>query len=101
MGSRLAVGHSSGLSILVSDSRGMCHVCMATDAIRIIMFLLESWTVAKQLHLPQSFQDSACETVEIVGIHWLEPRRDHLVVVYRSHGAQYVYYLSSYVNRDG
>ena len=97
MGSRLAVGHGSGVSILVSDSGGELH---GLDVIRIVTLLLESWTVTKQFPFPGSFRDSACGTVEIVGIHWLEPKGDCLVVVYCSHSAQYVCYLSSCVNHD-
>lgn len=57
--------------------------------------VLESWTVAKQIPAPKSFQDSVCGTVEIVGIHWLETRGDRLIVTYRSHGVQYVCFLPS------
>ena len=60
------------------------------DVIEIITRSLESWTVAKRLPSPPGFRESVCGTVEIVGIHWLESRGDRLLVIYRSHGVQYV-----------
>ena len=55
------------------------------------MFLnphLGTWEPIQELGSPQKFQENTDAPVEVTGLHWLEPKQNQLIAVYKSHGAQ-------------
>ena len=74
-------------------------VCLKFVYPRVDMFVtnIAAWEVVRKLGPPQRFQENSHTPIEVTGLHWLDPKQNRLIVVYKSHGVQCVLLCPSFV----
>ena len=87
-GTRLATGGDFGITIWASDKASMYHSCLFASMRIYLGINIGTWIEVKKLGSPLRFQENTRASIEVAGLHWLEPKRNQLIAVYKSHGAQ-------------
>ena len=87
-GTRLATGGDFGITIWASDKASMHHGYLFASMRIYLRINVGTWIEVKKLGSPLRLQESTRASIEVAGLHWLEPKRNQLIAVYKSHGAQ-------------
>ena len=69
-----------------SDKASMYHSCLFASMRIYLSINVGTWMKIKKLGSPLRFQENT--QIEVAGLHWLDPKQNQLIAVYKSHGAQ-------------